>query len=184
MQHFLFLSATKMLCEWFSPSVCLSARPSVRLSRIFALCSHHRIIMKLILTESVSMQKVKVRDHRSRSQRGNPNLAFLGPYLSFEFTFGNDMMHKVWCGKGETPYHFSRSSAIFQCHTGHKIANFVTRSGRFWTVTPCFIHWWLWNDAWNSIREVPIVFEDHPSNLKVTHEKYCWFSPKFSVSRL
>ena len=46
MRRDVFLAANKQLCEWSSPSVCLS----VRLSRLsvtpFWLCSHHRIIMK------------------------------------------------------------------------------------------------------------------------------------------
>ena len=39
---------------------------------------------------------------------------------------------------------FSRSSIKFQGHTGQNIS---TQFGHFWTVTPVWIHRWLWNDA-------------------------------------
>ena len=63
-------------------SVCLSVRPSVRLSHLF----HHVPIIvsswnfqKLLPWSKVmSMQKVKVRGQRSRSQRSTPNLAVSG----------------------------------------------------------------------------------------------------------
>ena len=47
--HHTFLAATKQLYEWFSPSVCLSVRPSVRLSvchtflTMFQSSHHHEI---------------------------------------------------------------------------------------------------------------------------------------------
>ena len=59
-----FLAATKQLYEWYFLFVRLSVTP-------FWLCSHHRIIMKfqelLPMTKVTSMQKVKVRGQRSRS---------------------------------------------------------------------------------------------------------------------
>ena len=55
-------------------------------------------------TEVTSMQKVKVRGQRSRSQRSAPNLA--------------------WSSIEEVPYCFSRSSIIFQGHTAKKIYDF------------------------------------------------------------
>ena len=69
----LFLAATKQLYEWFSPSVCLSVRPSVRLSVClsvtpFWLCSHHRIIMKFsgVITSDKSDVHAKGQDQRSK----------------------------------------------------------------------------------------------------------------------
>ena len=46
-------------------------------------------------------------------------------------------------------YCFSRSSVKFQGHIGQKIADFDPKSRieRFRTVTPVWIHPWLWNDA-------------------------------------
>ena len=63
-------------------SVCLSVRPSVRLSHLF---HHVPIIVSswnfqelLLWSKVMSMQKVKVRGQRSRSQRSTPNLAVSG----------------------------------------------------------------------------------------------------------
>ena len=41
---------------------------------------------------------------------------------------------------------FSRSSVKFQGHTAKK-SSILTQNGRFRTVTPVWIQWWLWNDA-------------------------------------
>ena len=78
----LLLAATKQLSDWFSPSVCPSVRPSVCLSHLF---HHVPIIVSswnfqelLPWSEVMSMQKVKVRGQRSRSQRSTPNLAVSG----------------------------------------------------------------------------------------------------------
>ena len=73
-----FLAATKQLYKWYFPSVC----PSVCLSHLF----HHVPIMVsswnfqelLPWSKVISMQKVKVRGQRSRSQRSTPNLAVSG----------------------------------------------------------------------------------------------------------
>ena len=47
----------------------------------------------------------------------------------------------------EVPYCFSRSSIKFKGHTGKKNRRFFTQIEHFWTVTPVWIHPWLWNDA-------------------------------------
>ena len=71
-------------------SVCLSVRPSVRLSVCLSVRPSHLfdyvpIIVSswnfqelLPVTEVTSMQKVKVRGQRSRSQRSQPNLTVSG----------------------------------------------------------------------------------------------------------
>ena len=81
-----FLAATKQLYEWYFLSVCLSVCLSVRLS----VCSSHLFDYVPIIVSSwnfqelsprtrvTSMQKVKVRGQRSRSQRSQPNLAVSG----------------------------------------------------------------------------------------------------------
>ena len=78
----LFLAATKQLYEWFSPSVRLSVRPSVRLSHLFdyvpIILSSWNFQELLPVTKVTSMQKVKVRGQRSRSQRSQPNLTVSG----------------------------------------------------------------------------------------------------------
>ena len=68
------------------PSVCLSVCPSVRLSvRLSHLFDYVPIIVSslnfqelLPMTKVRSMQKVKVRGQRSRSQRSQPNLTVSG----------------------------------------------------------------------------------------------------------
>ena len=60
----------------------------------------------------------------------------------------NSPMATKWCAKLEAaqkrcPIVFSRSSVKLQSHTAEKIVNFEF----FQTVTPVWIHWWIWNDA-------------------------------------
>ena len=66
-----FLAATKQLYDWFSPSVCLSVRLSVRPSVClspFSPCSHHRIIMKFsgVITMVKSDVHAKGQGQRSK----------------------------------------------------------------------------------------------------------------------
>ena len=68
------------------------------------------------MTEVMSMQKVKVRGQRLWSQRSKPNLAISGLWLQFEFTYGDEIMHKAWYGLEEVPYSFPRLSIKFQGH--------------------------------------------------------------------
>ena len=91
-----FLAATKQLYEWYFLSVCPSVRlsvcPSVRLSvcpsvRLSVRLSHLFDYVTIIVsswnfqelshwTRVRSMQKVKVRGQRSRSQRSRPKFSF------------------------------------------------------------------------------------------------------------
>ena len=67
---------------WMVQSVRLSVRPSVRPSRLFdyvpIIVSSWNFQELLPVTEVTSMQKVKVRGQRSRSQRSQPNLTVSG----------------------------------------------------------------------------------------------------------
>ena len=56
------------------------------------------------------------------------------------------MMHRAWSSIVEVPYCFSRSYVKFQGHTALKIVE-LTQIGRFRTLTPVWIHQWLWNVA-------------------------------------
>ena len=82
-----FLAATKQLYEWYFLSVCLSVCPSVCLSVCLSVghtfltmfpSSYHHEIFRSYHHQVTSMQKVKVRGQRSRSQRSQPNLAVSG----------------------------------------------------------------------------------------------------------
>ena len=57
------------------------------------------------------------------------------------------MMHKAWSKIEDVPCCFPRSSVKFQGHTGQKKSPIFSRIERFRTVTPVWIHRWLWNDA-------------------------------------
>ena len=148
--------------------------PPLRLSHLF---HYVRIIVSswkelLPMTKVRSLQKVKVRGQRSRSQRSKPNLTVSGPLLQFEFTYDDKMMHKTWSSIEEVPYCFSRLSIKFQGNMGQKKST-LTQIGRFRTVTLVRIHWWLWNHA-QSLKQhrrgCPIVFQCPTSNFKVTRD--------------
>ena len=131
----------------------------------------------------MSMQKVKVRGQRSRSQRSWPNLSVSGLYLLFEFTYGDEMMHTAWCCLEEVPYCFSRSSVKFQGHTAQKIVEFDPD----WAFPDC-------NSSLNSPmatkwcaklevawKRCPIVFQGHKSNFEVTRlKKVIDFDPNWA----
>ena len=73
-----FLAATKQLYKWYFPSV----RPSVCLSHLFdyvpIIVSSWNFQELLPMTKVRSMQKVKVRGQRSRSQRSQPIFTISG----------------------------------------------------------------------------------------------------------
>ena len=51
--------------------------------------------------------------------------------------------HKAWCSIEEVPYCFPSNFKV----TRDKISSISTRIEGFQTVTPVWIHWWIWNDA-------------------------------------
>ena len=56
------------------------------------------------------------------------------------------MIHKAWSGIEEVPYSLAWSSVKFQGDTGQRFP-IMTQIERFRTVTPVWIHRWIWNDA-------------------------------------
>ena len=74
-----FLAVTKQLYEWFSTSVCPSVCPSHLFDYVSIIVSSWNFYYQLLpVTEVTSMQKVKVRGQRSRSQRSQPNFTVSG----------------------------------------------------------------------------------------------------------
>ena len=77
-----FMAAEIKFSEDDRPSVCPSVRPSVCLSHLFdyvpIIVSSWNFQELLPVTKVTSMQKVKVRGQRSRSQRSQPNLTVSG----------------------------------------------------------------------------------------------------------
>ena len=93
--------------------------------------------------------KVICQISRSHSQKNcwfRPKFDVSGLYLQFEFTDGYEMMHKDWSNIEEVPFCFLRLSVEFQGHKAKKY-QFWPKFGIFQTVTPVWIHRWLWNDA-------------------------------------
>ena len=103
------------------------------------------------------------------------------------------MMHKVWSNIEDVPYCFSRSSVKFQDHTRQK-SPILTRNGRFRTVTPVWIHPWLWNDAQSLMlyRRCILLFSkvihqiSRSYRTKITNFDPNWAFPdcKFSLNSL
>ena len=140
----------------------LQRRPSVT---PFWLCSHHHIIMKfsgVITNDKSDVQRSKVTEvmtHFSSFQTATP--------VWIHILRWNDA---AWCCLGEVPYCFSRSSVKFQGHTAKTIVEFDPD----WAFPDCnsslnspMATKWYTNIevAW---KRCPIVFQGHPSNLKVT----------------
>ena len=83
---------------------------------------------------------------------------------------------------------------VFQGHpsnfkvTGDKKSPILTRIGRFRTVTPVWIQWWLWNDAHSlkQHRRGGVLFFKVIHQISRSHgtKKSGQFLPKLSVSRL
>ena len=105
----------------------LALSPMVQYNKI-VIVSSWIFLEWLLIPEVMSMQKVKVREQRSRSQRSWAHLAVSGPLLQFEFTYGDEMMHTAWCCLGEVPYCFWRLSVKFQGHTAKTIVDFDPNS--------------------------------------------------------
>ena len=60
--------------------------------------------------------------------------------------YGDGMMHKAWCCLGEVLLVFRGHPSNFKVTQDNK-SPILTRIGDFWTVTPVWINWWLWNYA-------------------------------------
>ena len=146
-QMCIVLAVTKQLYEWFSPSVCLSVHPPVT---PFSLCSHRCIIMKFswFMTNDRSDVHAKDQDQRSKVKVTEIKTQFscfrtVTPVWIYIWWWNN--AHR-YCLE-EVPYCFSRSSIKFQGHTRQKKLPILTIIECFRTVTPVWIHQWIWNDA-------------------------------------
>ena len=135
------------------------------------------------MTEVKSMQKVKVRGQRSRSQRSTPDLAVSGSWLQFEFTYDDEMMHRAGCCLEEVRYCFSRSSVKFQGLKAKNIVDFdpeldVSGLSLQFEFTDGYE---MMHKAWSDIKEVPYWFSR--SSIKFqghTGPKNCRFCPNWA----
>ena len=100
-------------------------------------------------------------------------------------------MGMKWCTKLEVAK--KRCSIVFEGHPLNfkvkrlKKSSILTKIGRFRTVTPVWIHWWLWNDTQSlkQHRRGALLFFDVICQISRSHgSKNCRFSPKLRVSGL
>ena len=89
-----------------------------------------------------SRSSIKLQGHTAKNNRRFwTKVGFSELWLQFELTNGYKMMHKARSSIEGVPYLSNFKVAR------DKNSSMLTQIGRFWTVTPVWIHWWLWNDA-------------------------------------
>ena len=131
-------------------SVYSSVCPSVSLSH-FSLCFHHRIIMKCsgVITIVKSDVHVKGQGQRSKVKVTEVKTQFsrfrtITPVWIIIWRW-NDSQSLVWHRRGALLF-FNVIRQISRSHETKK-SPIVTQIWSFRTVTPVWIHQWLWNDA-------------------------------------
>ena len=160
-------------------SVCLSVPVTP-----FSLCSLHGIIMKfsgVITNDRSDLQKFKVRGQRSRLQRSKFKVAVSGSLLQFDFTYGDEMMHKAWYRLGAVPY--------FQGH----LSNFkvtLLKNRRFWPklgVCGQYLQfeftdgYEMMHEDWNSIEEMPHCVSRSSVKFQGHRARNYQFWPKIGI---
>ena len=129
-------------------SVCLSVRPSVT---PFSPCSHHRIIIKFSGVITIVRSDVHAK---GQGQRSKVKVTEVNTQLNRFRTLTPVWIH-IWQWNHAHSWRQHRRGALLFCkvirqisrsHGSKKLSN-LTQIGRFRTVTPVWIHKWLWNDA-------------------------------------
>ena len=126
-----FLAFMKSIFHFCLGCYCGGYSQNGRSNLSSSLCFHHRIILKFsgVITNDRCDVHAKGQGQRSRAQRSWPHSAVSGPELQFEFTYGDEMLHKAWCCLEKVPYCFSRSSVKFEVHTAKKNRRFWPKLG-------------------------------------------------------
>ena len=139
-----FLAETKQLYEWFCPSVCLSFTP-------FSLCSHHGIIMKF--SEVIANGRSEVYA-KGQGQRSKVKVTEIKTQLIRFRTITPVWFHISWWNGAQCLMLYKRCvllifKVICQISRSHsqKKLSISNQIGRFRTVSPVWIHRWLWDDA-------------------------------------
>ena len=95
-----------------------------------------------------SRSSVKFQGHMAlKIIEFDPNWAFPDCNSNLNSPMATQMMHKAWSSIKEVPYCFLQSHTSNCKVTKLKKLSNLTQIGRFWTVTPVWIHWWIWNDT-------------------------------------
>ena len=120
----------------------------------------HKAWYCLEVPSCFSRSSVKFQGHMNRK------IDDFEPYWAFpDYNSSlNSPMAMEWCTKLEAAW--ERCPIVFQGHPSNfkvtldKKLSILTQIGCFRTITPVWIHWWIWNDAqtWSNIEKVPYCF--------------------------
>ena len=142
------------MCPFVRPSVC----PSVRHTFLTFLSSYHpEIFRSFYHWQTWCPYEMSNSEVNGRGQ--DPTQRF--PHCNSSL---NSRLVMKWYTKLDVTQ--KRCPIVFQCHpwnfkaTRLKKSLILTQIGRFWTITPVWIQWWLWNDAQSlkQHRKVALLF--------------------------
>ena len=139
-------------CDQVALRTLLSVRPSVHPSvcHTFSPCSRHRIMMKFsgVITIDKSNIHAKGQDQRSKVK-----VTDVKTQLNGFWTVTPVWIHIWWRNDARSLVLLKRGALLFfmvirQISRSHRTKMpILTQFDRFRTVTPVWIHQWLWNDA-------------------------------------
>ena len=121
-----------------------------------------------------SRSSVKFQGHTAQKIDFDPNWPFLDCNSSL-----NSPMAMKWCTKLEETS--KRYPIVFRSHSSNFNVTWekIAQIGRIGTVTPVWIHGWLWG-----IEEVLLFFNVIVQISRSQRTKKCWFLPKLRISGL
>ena len=168
-----------------------SVRPSVSPSVTpFSQCSCHRIIMKFsgVITIDESDVHAKVQGQRSKV-----TVTEVKNHVSRFRTVTPVWIHMWWWNDAQSLMMLRRGALLFfkVIHQVWKVTQdkklpILTQIRRFWTITPVWIHRWLWNDA-QSLKQHKrgaLLFSKVICQISRSHGTKNRFWPKLGVSGL
>ena len=121
-----------------------------------------------------SRSSVKFQGHTAQKIDFDPNW----PFLDCNSILNSPMAMK-WCTKLEETS--KRYPIVFRSHSSNFNVTWekIAQIGRIRTVTPVWIHRWLWG-----IEEVLLFFNVIVQISRSQRTKKCWFQPKLRISGL
>ena len=134
-----------------------------------------------------SRSSVKFQGHTAQKiVEFDPNWAFPDCNSSLKAPMATKWCTKLEVAKKRCPIVFEGHPLNFKV-TRLKKSSILSKIVRFRTVTPVWIHWWLWNDAQSlkQQRRGALLFFKVIRQISRSHgTKNCQFWPKLSVSGL